>query len=329
LPSGIVLSQHEFINTTSVDETLELYARLCARVRLEPDSRTSFACRTGQVRLGSVGLLADRFEGAFRVWTADDRDDLLMMTLPIRNGRGMVAVDRDEHRLAAGQWGVIGTPMRPHAFALDSGYEALQVAFSRTDLQATASALAGLDSPPYLEFEPSIQLDSGGGGALNRFIQFVVSEVDAERGLLHSPLVVARCAEAITTQLLTGLPHKHHALLTRPGRSDELRAVRKAAEYLEAHAEQPITVADVARAVGVSVRTLQASFRKHRGTSPMTFLRDRRLDLARRRLVTAPWPSITDIALACGFDHLGRFSHLYRQRFGESPSTTRSRTFRR
>lgn len=109
-----------------------------------------------------------------------------MMTLPIRNGRGRVAVGREEHPLAAGQWGVIGTPMRPHAFALDTGYEALQVAFSRTDLQATASAITGLDSPPYLEFEPSVQLDSGGGGTLDQLIQFVVSEVDADRGRLES-----------------------------------------------------------------------------------------------------------------------------------------------
>ena len=32
--------------------------------------------------------------------------------------------------------------------------------------------------------------------------------------------------------------------------------------------------------------------------------------------------SVTDIALRCGFTHLGRFSVAYRTRFGESPSET-------
>jgi AraC-like DNA-binding protein len=32
--------------------------------------------------------------------------------------------------------------------------------------------------------------------------------------------------------------------------------------------------------------------------------------------------SITDIALQCGFSHLGRFSAQYRQAFGEAPSAT-------
>jgi transcriptional regulator GlxA family with amidase domain len=31
---------------------------------------------------------------------------------------------------------------------------------------------------------------------------------------------------------------------------------------------------------------------------------------------------VMSIAMACGFNHMGRFSTMYRQRFGESPSTT-------
>jgi AraC-like DNA-binding protein len=32
--------------------------------------------------------------------------------------------------------------------------------------------------------------------------------------------------------------------------------------------------------------------------------------------------SVTDIALRWGFNHLGRFSQLYRERYGEKPLAT-------
>jgi transcriptional regulator GlxA family with amidase domain len=35
--------------------------------------------------------------------------------------------------------------------------------------------------------------------------------------------------------------------------------------------------------------------------------------------------SVTSIALAAGFSHLGRFSHDYAERFGERPSETLKR----
>jgi len=51
-----------------------------------------------------------------------------------------------------------------------------------------------------------------------------------------------------------------------------------------------------------------------------------RLQVARDRL-TRPGTgsSVTDIALDCGFVHLGRFSGQYRQAYGELPSETLAR----
>ena len=54
----------------------------------------------------------------------------------------------------------------------------------------------------------------------------------------------------------------------------------------------------------------------------MKFLRERRLELARRRILSGDGRSSTQVALDCGFEHLGRFSIEYRARFGESPSHT-------
>ena len=66
---------------------------------------------------------------------------------------------------------------------------------------------------------------------------------------------------------------------------------------------------------------LVAAFRKHRGYSPMQFLTECRLNCAH---LTLSSPMVGDtvgaIATRYGFSNLGRFSVLYRERYGESPS---------
>ena len=99
--------------------------------------------------------------------------------------------------------------------------------------------------------------------------------------------------------------------------------VRRAESYIDAHYGNALTLPEIAEAAGVPVRTLLTGFRRFRGTSPMKYLLDRRLDEARERLVTArECETVLDCALDVGFAHLGRFAARYSERFGESPSQT-------
>src|SRR5262249_34115502 len=122
-----------------------------------------------------------------------------------------------------------------------------------------------------------------------------------------------------------GQPHNHAAVLTSRRRAEPAH-VRTVAEYLDAHAGEPVRMADLAAVAGVSVRAIQVGFRAHRGCSPTEFLRQRRLELARTRLLSRPGATVAEIALECGFEHLGRFSAMYRARFGETPAETLRRT---
>jgi transcriptional regulator GlxA family with amidase domain len=95
--------------------------------------------------------------------------------------------------------------------------------------------------------------------------------------------------------------------------------------YAEANAERPITVADMAAAAGITTRALQAAFRRHRDTTPMAYLRQVRLDGAHRDLRAADPTSgatVTEIAARWGFRTPARFTSLYQQQYGTSPSGT-------
>lgn len=100
--------------------------------------------------------------------------------------------------------------------------------------------------------------------------------------------------------------------------------VNRARSYLQAHAQEPVTIADLCRALGVSRRTLQYSFQDVLDINPVRYLKAIRLNGARRDLQTldASQTSVSDIATQWGFWHFSRFATEYRQMFGELPSQT-------
>ncbi|GAB2466322.1 AraC family transcriptional regulator [Comamonas humi] len=99
-------------------------------------------------------------------------------------------------------------------------------------------------------------------------------------------------------------------------RIDQLEA------YIGSNLFEPLSLDDLADALGVTNRTLNALCQKYRGVSPMHLVRNLRLDEARRELLSSQSRNVTEIAIECGFGHLGRFSAYYKERFGELPRQT-------
>lgn len=149
-----------------------------------------------------------------------------------------------------------------------------------------------------------------------------------QKGVLHEPWV-DRFESSLVDFLQTHQPGS--IVLDAPAELPRADLQRRAAmarlDRLEAHLDDhlaaPLTLADLAGFAGVGVRTLNAICNELRGCTPMELLRQHRLEVARRRLQTEPGVSVTDVALECGFTHLGRFSAYYRVRFGEPPGDTR------
>lgn len=99
--------------------------------------------------------------------------------------------------------------------------------------------------------------------------------------------------------------------------------IQRARDFIDAHAAEPIRLAELARALGVGLRTLQSGFRRHVGCSPREYLMSCRLQLARSRLLAShPNTRVSTVAFDCGFSDLAVFSTRYRQMFGELPSQT-------
>jgi AraC-like DNA-binding protein len=105
---------------------------------------------------------------------------------------------------------------------------------------------------------------------------------------------------------------------TRANSTGQFKIFRDIQAALSGDVARPIYSRELARQVGVSVRTMHDAVQRYRGMSL------RRLWLVRQRLL-AGTPSVKACALACGFWHLSDFSRSYRSQFGESPSETLAR----
>ena len=100
----------------------------------------------------------------------------------------------------------------------------------------------------------------------------------------------------------------------------------RAIEYVRAHYADDLRLAEVAKAAGCGVRTLQALFQLEMMCSLTGYIIRTRLKAARSRLSSPePGDSVTSIAMDCGFNHLGEFAQKYFRTFGERPSETLAR----
>lgn len=113
----------------------------------------------------------------------------------------------------------------------------------------------------------------------------------------------------------------------RPSSETRRRVLRRAEEYMRAHARDRISLVDLCVAAGCSERTLRYVFHERYRVSPGAFLKRLRLQGLRRDLQDAAPRSTTvlDLALRWGFWHLGHLGRDYKAFFGETPAATLGR----
>jgi AraC-like DNA-binding protein len=89
-------------------------------------------------------------------------------------------------------------------------------------------------------------------------------------------------------------------------------------QYVGAHMEEPIKLADLAKAVGITRMHFAAQFRATVGMSPHEYLLRRRIRRAQTLLID-PKRRLADVALSVGFQGQPHFTTVFRRYVGESP----------
>jgi transcriptional regulator GlxA family with amidase domain len=103
------------------------------------------------------------------------------------------------------------------------------------------------------------------------------------------------------------------------------KRIRDFVQYIEDHCDSELSIAGIAAEFDLSKRSIHNYFASL-GMTPMTFIKQTRLRLARQKLCN-PGRKMTvgSVASQCGFKNHGHFSRDYRNEFGELPSETLKR----
>ncbi|MFE4669728.1 helix-turn-helix transcriptional regulator [Streptomyces sp. NPDC056716] len=161
---------------------------------------------------------------------------------------------------------------------------------------------------------------------LSRTIVYFRDHVLGDPAIADQPLVASTAAQHLAARVLATFPHTARTQATGADRRDAHPAtLRRALAFIDDHADQPVTVAEIAAAAHVTVRALQYAFRRHLDTTPLAHVRRVRLAHAHRDLAAAdPGDgfTVTGIAARWGFHHPGRFASVYRAAYGRAPHRT-------
>jgi AraC-like DNA-binding protein len=238
---------------------------------------------------------------------------------------------RDGHRITYGNETAelpasrasVASASRHVELEFGSRFSLMSLTVDDSVLERQLEALTGVGVHRPIEFAISTDITRGPGASLFRLTRFISDELDRSSSLARERLVIAKLEDTALTALLTGLTHNYSARFRQRIAETTPRQVRVVEEYIEANADEPISIGELADLAGVSAKSLFAAFRRHRGYSPMAYVKSCRLLRAREELTTAaPGANVTRVALDSGFTCLGRFSVAYKQKFGESPSET-------
>jgi len=252
---------------------------------------------------------------------AIESDELLLFH--VTNGTGIIEHGTSKFGFSPGKSFIrdLGTPIA----GKEQNFGAFMVALSKGKLRNHARTLAGIDLDFIdLEFETEIDSETPGGKMVHHTINYLAKSLNGALSEQENPIISAQLEDMLLTQCLTLLPNSYKNAVN--GSAPAMIVpyyIKRARDYIYAHVDQKVTLADIAAAAGCSYRGLQRGFLETYGVSPMTYLQTLRLKRIRAQLLSGTnGEKISDIAGKWGFPHMGRFAQLYCQQFGELPSET-------
>ena len=249
-----------------------------------------------------------------------------IVAVQLGSGRLGATAGRRSIEVGAGDWFLFDTT-RP----LRVEWEGVVTRTVILDLDATRTLAGQLTDRPAgaLPFHLSGPVDDGLARFLTATCDHVQRDLLASDELMASALVRQQAFRTLAVAVLAGFPNgaldalldplARRPVAAAPAPRPPPRAARAP------HAGKPIGVEDIADAARVGVRALQLAFRKHRGTTPLGYLRKVRLDRAHRDLQAADpthGDTVTAVANRWGFVHPGTFAVEYRRTYGRPPSAT-------
>jgi AraC-like DNA-binding protein len=280
----------------------------------------NFSAYVNATTLGSITLIGMGNLSKFsHLYAHESKDTLVNFLL---SGNIAIKTGRDEYSYTKNGMNIVHRYDRPMHISAENVIS-VHFLFNQSIIQNFINTVYGSD---FTQFKIKDTIDSQ---ANNSYFKHVICEtvksIDAHPDIVKQPLIASQYEQLLMLALLTTPPYIRHSI-THKAQPTSSKSVKIVEEYIEENLDQPVRLEDLAGVSGQSVRTIQEAFKKYRGYSPSSFLRECRLAKARKILQESPKDtSIVSVALVCGFASHGHFCSSYKKRFGENPLHTLKR----
>ncbi|MEV6766753.1 AraC family transcriptional regulator [Streptomyces sp. NPDC051105] len=318
-----LLTKHAVLHTDDVAASREWLTPLLGRHELSVAATTHPKIRFHSCQLGSLRLSYLSLNATAQFELAGARSGYLVL-VPLTGSIWLRGAQR--MRLVPGMGAVLG-PGDPVSARCSADCQQLIVHMNQAVLTAHVQSLLNCSSAESPAFEPLMRFDAGGALSWYESLMFLVERANATDSMgqeLFHPLVATELERALMTGLLVTQPNTHSPALVHDPPAQPVEPIETAVRLINEYPEAGHTVADLAQAAGVSVRTLEKGFHRRFGLPPYGYLRQVRLKRVRAEL-TAPDAAnktVSEVAARWGFSHLGRFAQEYRKKYHENPSET-------
>jgi AraC-like DNA-binding protein len=305
------------LRTADLDETTDAVSRIyCPHSVHIRGSNRGVSSELEVTRAGALRIVSLKYSAPVDIDAGDFKR--LMLIMSCTSGSAWVRQGRSEASWLSGQT-VPMCPDLPSQLAFDADFAQRSV---RIDLEFVGELCAQrlgrrLDDPVRFSLRPfSGELEQAWQSAMNLALTY------ESAGIQLPPHASKAFDEFMLSLLLDLAPHNYSDDMKRPHPLAAPRTLREA-ERLMREAKGVASVHEIAAAVAVSVRSLEAGFREWKQETPVAFMRRLRLAAAREQLANpGARTTVTEVALNCGFLHLPRFAQYYRAAFNEHPSET-------
>lgn len=319
IPSDQVLADFGVCESSDLDEAVLCGERMFCKNRLEKKG-AEFKAQFFHRSAGEAGVARMSFGGEVAINPGKLNDIVLVQS--ILTGHEHAISDQLHLNCNPGH----ATVFNYHRHSFFDHFpctDKLLVRIDRTLLETVLQHQLGRSIKHDIYFQPHLPTDTSAGQNWLQTLGWAYSQLSSN-SLLSSHLQ-SQIGEMLASSLLEFHESNHSQALRESAEKKVVPAVVRMIEaFMDEHAQEPLTISQIARHAGVTARTVQLSFQRFRGLSPMQFLKEIRLQRVRAELETQQYPDfqVSSTALKWGFTHLGRFSSDYKQRFGESPSIT-------
>lgn len=200
-------------------------------------------------------------------------------------------------------------------------HERLAIWIPAGSLRQRLAGLLGAPGREDIVFTPIVNLNTAQGEKILRLVRVLTETLGDPLPFGGSDLAFRSFTDLLLYSMLQNWPSNYSERLAQPVGCAVPAMVRRAEEYIRAHAAHPIALDEVAAAAGCSVRSLQLGFKRFRATTPTAAILHARLAAVHQALSSHGFAgSVTDLAYKYGFSNPGRFTKLYRTAFGVSPT---------